>query len=51
MTNFERLRWIVEELIQHARNDNKDFYAAAYGKVLDEMNDLSKKYKEEDTSK
>jgi hypothetical protein len=48
MDNFDRLHWIVEELWNQAMKEkNKDKFSA-YGKVLDEMNDLEKKYPKED---
>jgi len=44
MTNFDRLRWIVEELANDARDKKQKFQSEAYCKVLDEMTDLEKKY-------
>lgn len=44
MRNFDRLRWIVEEHANAARDKGQKFQAEAYAKILDEMNDLDKKY-------
>jgi hypothetical protein len=46
MKNIDRLRWIVEELCDGAQKGRLWEKVEAYGKVLDEINDLEKKYKE-----
>lgn len=48
MQNFDRLRWIVEELCHRAREAKNWQKAEAYAKVLDEMIDLEKKYREQE---
>jgi hypothetical protein len=45
-TNFDRIRCIVEELAEQAQKAKNIARAESLGKVLDEMNDLTKKYPE-----
>jgi hypothetical protein len=45
-TNFDRIRCIVEELADQAQKTKNVARAEVYGKVIDEMNDLNKKYPE-----